>query len=53
MNVETPVNLCWFAIRPNKVFAVVSDQELGQEHDDADVDDMAMIDGDLGMIEPF
>jgi hypothetical protein len=31
MNDETPVNLYWFAIRPNKVFAVVSDQELGQE----------------------
>jgi hypothetical protein len=53
MNDETPVNLYWFAIQPNKVFAVVSDQELGQEHDDAYVGDMTMIDGDLGVIEPF
>eukprot|EP00953_Heterococcus_sp_UTEX-ZZ885_P027010 14543-Heterococcus_DN1.PRE.1 len=53
MNDETPVNLYWFAIRPTKVFAVVSDQELGQEHDDACVGDMTMIDGDLGVIEPF
>jgi hypothetical protein len=53
MNDETPVNLYWFAIRPNKVFAVVSDQELGQEHDNAYVADMTMIDGDLGVIEPF
>jgi hypothetical protein len=53
MNDETFVNLYWFAIRPTKVFAVVSDQELGQEHDDACVGDMTMIDGDLGVIEPF
>jgi hypothetical protein len=52
MNDETPVNLYWFAIQPNKVFAVVSDQDLGQEHDDAYVGDMTMINGDLGMIEP-
>ena len=53
MNDETPVNLYWFAIQPNKVFAVVSDQELGQEHVDAYVGGLTMIDGDLGLIEPF